>query len=194
MDLNYIDIGIVVLTLLSALVGFVRGFVRETISLTTWVAAIALGFIYAEPLSAKLPFNISHDLARMGVSFLLIFIGVIVVGSIINYLFTKAIGAIGLSAADRVLGGAFGVLRGVLIVTLAVLLLGLGLTPITEMDLWKESQLIPHFTEAAEWLKEIIPEDVSEFFKAWGERFGLSPDGAASEVPVPPETIPSTSE
>lgn len=183
MDLNYIDIGIVVLTLLSALVGFVRGFVREAISLTTWVAAIALAFIYAETLSAKLPFNISHDLARMGVSFLLIFIGVIVLGSIINYLLTKAISAIGLGSVDRVLGGAFGVLRGALIVTLAVLLLGLGLTPITEMDLWKSSQLVPHFTDAAEWLKEVIPEDIAEQIKGIGERLGLS----AEALPNSPE-------
>ncbi|CAA6814960.1 MAG: Colicin V production protein [uncultured Thiotrichaceae bacterium] len=188
MDLNYIDIGIVVLTLLSALVGFVRGFVREAISLTTWVAAIALAFIFAETLSAKLPFNISHDLARMGVSFLLIFIGVIVLGSIINYLFTKAISAIGLGAVDRVLGGAFGVLRGALIVTLAVLLLGLGLTPITEMDLWKTSQLIPHFSDAAEWLKESIPENVAEQIKALGERLGIS----AEDIPINSESAVTT--
>lgn len=191
MDFNYIDIGIVVLTLLSALVGFIRGFVRETISLTTWGAAIALAFIYAEQLSTKLPFNISHDLARMGVSFLLIFIGVIVVGSIVNYLLTRAIGAVGLSAIDRVLGGAFGVLRGALIVTLAVLLLGLGLTPITEMDLWKQSQLVPYFAEAAEWLKGVVPENVSDFMQDWGERFGIASEEAASGITAPQETVPA---
>lgn len=186
MDLNYIDIGIVVLTLLSALVGFVRGFVREAISLTTWVAAIALGYYFKDTVSANLPFNITNDLARIGISFLLIFIGVIVLGSLVNFLLTKAISAIGLGAVDRVFGGAFGVLRGALIVTLAVLLLNLGLTPITEMSLWKESQLIPHFSEAAAWLKEVTPDNVAEEIKALGERLGISDEG------IPANSTPAT--
>ena len=173
-SLNYIDIGIGILVLLSAIVGFVRGFVREAFSLATWIAAIAVAFLFFERLAEQLPFNISNDLARLGVSFVLLFLGILVLGSIINYLFNKAIHAIGLGGADRVLGGVFGVLRGALIVTLVVLLMGLGLTPFTESSLWKGSKLVPYFTDAAEWVKREIPPDVAEKLKAAASKIGIT--------------------
>ncbi len=173
MDLNYIDIGILVLIFLSALVGFVRGFVREALSLTTWVAAILLAFIFSEELAAKIPFNIPNDLVRASVSFLLIFVGVLILGSLINHFFNKGIQAVGLGGLDRVLGGAFGVIRGSLVVTLMVLLLGLGLVPFTGHALWTESKLIPHFKEGAEWVKEAIPKDLSQKIQEVGAKIGI---------------------
>lgn len=181
---NYIDIGIVILILLSAIVGFVRGFVREAISLATWIAAIAVAFIFFERLADRLPFNISNDLARLGISFVLLFLGVLILGSIINFLFNKAVHAIGLGGADRVLGGAFGVLRGALVVTLLVLLMGLGLTTFTDSSLWKGSKLVPHFSQAADWIKREIPEDVAEKLKQAASKVGITEmpeDAPASE-------------
>lgn len=173
-SINYIDIGIIVLILLSAIVGFVRGFVREAFSLATWIAAIVVAFLFFEQLATQLPFNIPNDLARLGVSFLLIFLGILILGSIVNYLFNKAIQAMGLGGADRVLGGAFGVIRGALVITLIVLLLNLGLTPFTDSQLWKESKFVPHFAEAAEWIKSEIPDDVAEQIKAAGTKLGIT--------------------
>ena len=158
---NYIDIAIVVLVLLSAIVGFVRGFVREAFSLASWIAAIVVAFLFYEKLATQLPFNIPNDLARQGVAFLLLFVGVLILGSIINYLFNKAIHAIGLGGADRVLGGVFGVVRGSLVVTLLVLLMGLGLTSFTEHQLWTSSKLVPHFVKTADWIKKEIPDNVA---------------------------------
>ena len=170
---NYIDIGIVVLVLLSAIVGFVRGFVREAFSLASWIAAIVVAFLFFEKFSTQLPFNIPNDLARLGVAFLLLFLGVLLLGSLINYLFNKAIHAIGLGGLDRVLGGAFGVLRGALVVTLLVLLMGLGLTAFTETDLWKGSKLVPHFVKTAEWIKKEIPDDVADKIKQAAIKLGI---------------------
>lgn len=172
-EYNYIDIGIVVLILLSAIVGFIRGFVREAFSLATWVAAIVTAFLFFQKLALQLPFNIPNDLARLGVAFLLIFLGVLLLGSIINYLFNKAIHAIGLGGLDRILGGAFGVVRGALVVTLVVLLMGLGLTTFIDHPLWKGSELVPHFVKTATWIKKEIPSDVSEKIKEAAKTMGL---------------------
>lgn len=180
MGLNYIDIGILILIFLSALVGFIRGFVKEALSLTTWVAAILLAFAFSEELSTKLPFTISHDLARLGISFLLIFIGVLIVGSLINHIINKGIYAIGMGGLDRVLGGAFGVIRGALVVTLLVLLLSLGLTSFTDSVLWKESKLVPRFKESAEWVKSVIPPDIEKKIKEMSETMGISSSGEQS--------------
>lgn len=178
---NYIDIAIVVLVLLSAIVGFVRGFVREAFSLASWIAAIVVAFLFYEKLATQLPFNIPNDLARLGVAFLLLFVGVLILGSIINYLFNKAIHAIGLGGADRVLGGVFGVVRGSLVVTLLVLLMGLGLTSFTEHPLWTQSKLVPHFVKTADWIKKEIPDDVAVKIKQVATSLGLETDDKTSD-------------
>ena len=197
-SINYIDIGIVVLILLSAIVGFVRGFIRESFSLATWIAAGVAAYLFYEKLAGQLPFNIPNDLARSGVAILLIVLGVFIIGSVINYLFGKAINAVGLGGADRVLGGAFGVLRGALVVTLIVLLMGLGLTSFTDGQLWKGSKLVPYFTNAAEWIKKEIPENASDKIKSVGTKLGIndtaeikkssvdSTESPDADVPPPP--------
>ncbi len=187
-SINYIDMGIVVLVLLSAIVGFVRGFVREVFSLTTWVAAGVVAYLFYEKLAGQLPFNIPNDLVRYGVAILLIVLGVFILGAIINYLFGKAINAIGLGGTDRVLGGAFGVLRGALVVTLMVLLMGLGLTTLTDTPLWKESKLVPHFVNAAEWIKKEIPDNAADKIKALGTTLGIT-DAPEATKSTPEEPI-----
>ncbi|HEC04998.1 MAG TPA: CvpA family protein [Thiothrix sp.] len=172
-SINYIDIGIVILVLLSAIVGFFRGFVREAFSLTTWVAAGVAAYMFYEQLAEQLPFNISPDIARNGVAVLLIVVGVFVIGSLVNYLFSKAIKAVGLGGTDRVLGGAFGALRGALVVTLVVLLMGLGLTTFTDGALWKGSKLVPYFEDSAEWIKKEIPENAAEKIRAVAVTLGI---------------------
>lgn len=182
LGLNYIDIAILVLIFLSALVGFIRGFVREALSLTTWVVAILLAIVFSEQLATQLPF-ISHELARLALSFVLILVGVLMIGSLINHIVGKGIHAIGMGGLDRVLGGAFGVIRGALVVTLLVLLLGLGFLGVNDYQPWQKSTLVPHFKEGAEWIKSIIPPDVEQQLKEAGKKIGIS---------VPEEKQPSS--
>ncbi len=182
LGLNYIDIGIIVLIFLSALVGFVRGFVREALSLTVWVAAIVLTIAFAEDLSTKLPFTISYALAPLIIAAVLIFVGVLIAGSLLNYIVNKGLYAIGMGGLDRVLGGAFGVIRGALVVTLLVLLLSLGLTPfVTDSVFWKESAFVPRFKEGAEWVKNMIPADIEQKIKDAGVDLGIVSEEKKSE-------------
>ena len=182
LGLNYIDIGIIVLIFLSALVGFVRGFVREALSLTVWVAAIVLTIAFAEDLSTKLPFTISYALAPLIIAAVLIFVGVLIAGSLLNYIVNKGLYAIGMGGLDRILGGAFGVIRGALVVTLLVLLLSLGLTPfVTDSVFWKESAFVPRFKEGAEWVKNMIPADIEQKIKDVGVDLGIVPEEKKSE-------------
>ena len=51
MDFNYIDITILVIILITALIGFMRGFFWMAIFLTTWAAAILLAYTYKEQLA-----------------------------------------------------------------------------------------------------------------------------------------------
>ena len=163
MTAEYLDIGVFVLIVLSALIGLIRGFVKEALSLATWVAAFGLSMLYVKPLAAALPFAVQSEVVRMGIAFAIIFFGVLVIGAIINHLLSTAVSSIGLGKIDHVLGGVFGNARGGLIITLLVLLM--GVTAFPKQSWWMDSLFIPWFEDAAVVVKGMIPENFSSYLE-----------------------------
>ena len=161
MDFNYFDIAIVVIILITALIGFMRGIVWMGIFLATWAAAILLAIKYKDAVAQALPIKLSSEIAQTGLAALLIFLGVLIVGAIINFLFSKAVAAVGLGAFDRILGTGLGVALGALAITLLTMLL--GLTELPNQKAWSQSLLIPKFQEASAWLQTLIPEDLNQY-------------------------------
>lgn len=161
MDFNYIDIAIVVVILITALIGFMRGLVWMGIFLATWTAAILLAIKYKDALATALPIKLSSDVAQTGLAALLIFLGTLIVGAIINYLFSRAISAVGLGTFDRILGTGLGIALGALAITLLTMLL--SLTELPDQETWQTSKFVPKFQEASEWIKTLIPEDFNEY-------------------------------
>jgi membrane protein required for colicin V production len=84
---------------------------------------------------------------------------VLVVGGLLNLLMGQLVSKTGLSGTDRVLGVAFGVARGVVLIGVTVLLAGLTVLP--EDPWWRESQLIGHFERLALWMRSFLPVDVA---------------------------------
>lgn len=163
MTADILDIGIIVLIVLSAIIGLIRGFVREALSLATWVAAFGFAILYVKPLAAQLPFAVQSEVVRMGIAFAIVFFSVLMVGAIINHILSSAVSSIGLGGVDHVFGGAFGVLRGGLIITLLVLLMGVTAYP--KQAWWKDSRLMPWFEDSAKVVKEMIPPDFSSYLE-----------------------------
>lgn len=190
---DILDVGIIILIVLSAIIGLIRGFVKEALSLATWVAAFAFALIYVKPLAEALPFAVQSEVARMGIAFAIIFFSVLVIGAIINHLLSSAVSSIGLGGVDHVLGGAFGVLRGGLIITLLVILM--GLTALPAQSWWKESQLIPWFEDSAEWLRSVIPPDFAAYLeKKTGQSISPSQSQSQSAPRLPEGITPSEPE
>ena len=163
MDFNYLDIGIIVVILLTALVGMVQGFVWMTIFLVTWISAIFLSATYSPDLAKALPFDLSNDLMQTGISALLIFLSVLLAGALINFLFGRAIKAIGIGAIDRIFGTGLGIALGALILSLLTML-G-GMTPLPDQELWKTSDLVPKLEESAAWIKSFVPPEFEEYLQ-----------------------------
>lgn len=154
--LNGVDYGIISVIGISVLIGLIRGFVREAISLVTWIIALVLGILYCEQVSEWF-----HSISMVGIrlllAFVLIVLSTLIVGGILNYLIGKLINVTKFSVTDRIVGLLFGGARGVVIIALAVLLL--GPTSITQNALWHESAFILHFEPIAGWMKNMLPED-----------------------------------
>lgn len=154
--LQLADVIIIAVVVLSMLVSVVRGFVRESLSLVIWVVAAWVGLRLATPLAEFLEPWIATPSARVALSFVGVFVGVVLVGSLISILVGKLITSSGLSGTDRMLGMLFGALRGVVMVVIAVLVL--SLTPVPDDPWWQESTLLPHAERLAEYAVAQLPE------------------------------------
>ncbi len=153
----WIDLVIVGIICLSALISLIRGFVKESISLVTWVVAGVLALRYYAPMADLLePFINSVNL-RQWVGGGILFVATLIVGAIVNFIVSQLVSKTGLSGTDKALGVVFGAARGVLIVTMIVLLA--SLTPMPEAPWWQESATIEFFQQLAVWVKDVIPAD-----------------------------------
>lgn len=157
---NWVDYAILGIIIFSLLISFIRGFVREALSLFTWAAAIWLAIHFFEALSSLLESSIHSPSLRNIASFGLLFIGTLILGAMVNYLIAQLVDRTGLSGTDRILGVLFGGVRGVLMVT--ILLMLTQLTSFPQEPWWQASVLIPHFHPMEVWLHDFLPASVYE--------------------------------
>ena len=157
--MTVVDIIVIFVIFLSALFSLLRGFVKEAISLATWIIAIWLAATFAPQLADALPSNIESEAARQAIGFGVLFVLTLMVGALVNMLVSQVVKKTGLSGADRVFGVAFGILRGGLIIVVFVVI-G-GMTALPEMDWWQSSTLLQWFESTAIVIQEYIPEDLN---------------------------------
>ena len=139
--MNWIDASILIITLLSCIFGLWRGLVREIFSLITWIFALLVARRYSEVL-ANLLFNSFDNLTmRYVLAFALIFIIVMMLGTFLNFLLSKLLVFTGLKFVDRLMGGVFGIARGVII---SVIGLFFSSFFFSQAQSWQESKLIPY--------------------------------------------------
>ena len=158
----WVDVLIIAIIALSAVISLIRGFVQEALSLATWIAAFALAWFFFRPLSVQLEPWIDVPSIRLGVAYGIILLVVLIVGALVNYLMKTLVETTGLSGTDRLIGIFFGVARGVVVVSILVLLA--GLTPFPQDSWWNDSQLLPYFEQIALWMKNYLPDDIAANF------------------------------
>jgi len=140
---------------LSTIIAFLRGFVRVVMSLVALVAGVLAAIQFSPAVADMLPTLGDNPVTRYLAAFALIFIVVVLVGSLLGWVLSRAIRAIGLGFVDRLLGAVFGVARGVLIVVIAVLLA--GLTTLPRQEWWQNALLAPPLVIAALSLRPWLP-------------------------------------
>lgn len=166
--MNLLDWIIVAIILVSGLISVWRGFVREAISLATWIAAFLIALIFAPKLAVILPDAVQSPMMRWGIAAVALFMATLLAGGLFNFLVSSLVERTGLSGTDRSLGVVFGILRGVVIVGLGVLVV--GDTALRDEVWWQGSALAPHFEPFAEWIREAYPADLAEALMAGENR------------------------
>ncbi len=159
--LNWADLSIIAIIALSSLFSLKRGFVKEALSLVTWIAAFIIARTFNPNLQTLLVDVIDTEVFRAIAAFAILFIGTLIVGAVINNLIALLVKATGLSATDRLLGVVFGVARGLIVVL--VIIAVLRVTPFAEDVWWKQSVMITKLQVLEQWSRAVFEDQFSVF-------------------------------
>lgn len=155
------DYLVLAILLVSALLGLMRGLVKEILSLCAYLAAF-LGAIWWGPrVSNWLVMYIENPLLRTGVSYLVVFLVVLLLVGLLNMTLATLIEKTGLTPADHGLGAMFGFMRGALLVLVLVTLA--GYTELPSEPWWTEARLSGAAVQAVQHLKQWLPPSVASW-------------------------------
>jgi membrane protein required for colicin V production len=158
-SLTPFDWALIALLAYSTIRAFLRGFLLEAFSIVGLVAGIVLASWNYNVLAETLVRWITPLATAQIVSFLLIAIGVMILCGLAGKLLRSSANAIGLGFVDRVLGAAFGFVRGCLL-AVAVMMVLAAFSP---QSAWiSKSQLAPYFLAGAHGVSFVVPHDLRQ--------------------------------
>ena len=155
------DIIVVTIIGLSALFGFIRGFLREVLSIGSWiVAGLAtwFGLPFLRPFARQ---YISHELIADVATGIGIFLVVLVVASVISHLITRSVRESALGPLDRSLGILFGIARGAVILSVALLICDNFYAPDNRPQWLKDARTLPVVQVGADFMRQFVPASVA---------------------------------
>jgi membrane protein required for colicin V production len=175
---NLLDALLVILVAASVATGFMAGFARVGIGFIAAVSGVLFGFwFYGIPAEWIQEHWVSSNTAASLLGFFVVFFAFVVAGALIGKLLAKAFRWTGLSWLDRLMGGAFGFLRGGLIAIAFVAVL-LAFTPKPLPNWMVDSKILPYAINASDVCAALAPsvikdgfrESMAEIRKLWDEQ------------------------
>ena len=159
--MDAVDWILLAVLVVSMLLGMWRGLVREVISLAGWVAGFWIAQEWAPQAGAWLPLQGASEVLRYLAGFVTVFLVVLITSVVLGWVVSKLVSAVGLGVVDRLLGGVFGGLRGVmLLLTLAVVV---SLTPMQAAPWWTGSPVARSLVDGLQWLKPVLPAHFGKY-------------------------------
>ncbi len=160
-----IDGVVALVIIISAILAYSRGFVREALSIGGWIAAAVVAFFFApkaEPLVREIPvlkdfLGDSCELSMIA-AFAGVFALALVVVSIFTPLFSSAVRRSAIGGLDQGLGFLFGVLRGLVLVAIALVVYDRVILE-DSYPMVDDSRTAKIFARAQDSLNDAIPED-----------------------------------
>jgi membrane protein required for colicin V production len=157
---GWVDLALVGVLALSVVVGLVRGFVFEVLSVLGWVAAYFVAQWLSPQVAAFVPIGTAGSALNQGAAFALTFIAALILWGLAARLVRLLISATPLSMPDRVLGAGFGALRGVIV--LLALATVVALTPAVRAPAWRASYGAAWLDVMLQELKPVLPNEVAQ--------------------------------
>src|ERR1700722_9131079 len=157
--MSLFDCFLIAILAYSTILAFVRGIILELFSLGGLIAGILLAAWNYQHVALLLGRLISTPATAEIVAFLLIIIAVMVLSALLGKALNRTAHAIGLGFFDRLLGAAFGFVRGCLL-GVAILIAVVAFLPRSQWIV--NSQLTPYFLAGAHAVSFVVPHDLRQ--------------------------------
>lgn len=159
MPVTLLDIIVISVMLISGILAMVRGFLREVLSILSWVAAAAVTVLFYKQTLPLVQQYISQEMAATATTVAVLFLGTLLIASIITARISDLVLDSRIGALDRTLGFAFGLARGLLLMVVAFLFFN-WLVPVKGQPAWVlDAKSRPTLESIGNWLIAQLPED-----------------------------------
>jgi membrane protein required for colicin V production len=169
-SLNSLDIVLILIISISMLMSIRKGFSRELISVTSSIVALLLGMWFYDKAGVLVQPYVDSAPAANLLGFVLIVVVVLMLGSLIAWIVGRFLITVGLSFFDRLLGAAFGLLRGGMI-AVALLTAFMAFGPHAGTDSAPpavvHSKIAPYVLEASRVAVAVAPADLKQSFRKY---------------------------
>jgi membrane protein required for colicin V production len=188
-SINLLDIVLVIVVGASVAAGFMAGFARVGIGFIAAISGLLFGFwFYGMPAAWIHRYVHSVTISNL-LGFFVVFWGFLAAGSLLGKLLAKLFKWTGLSWLDRLMGGAFGFVRGGLIAIAFVAVL-LAFTPKPLPNWMVDSQVLPYAIDASNLCAALAPRAIKDAFrdsmveirKAWEDQLKKKPHKKESDL------------
>jgi membrane protein required for colicin V production len=153
--MNWLDIVFVFVVVVSVIMGLMRGFAREALSLLVWILAFLLAARVGPWLGGHLSFLIHSLTWRLAVGEAIVFLVIVITGTIAVSFLGAAIHKSPLGFMDHLLGAVFGLARGILVLCLLV---WLGqFAHLDQASGWRHSRFVPWVQPLTLWMERRLP-------------------------------------
>ena len=150
------DVLIALIVLGSTLLGLLRGFVREAVSLAFWILAIWAAWKFGSVVEPHLGGLLADPKVAPWIGRLVVLVLVLLTGWLIGALLSHFARSVGLGPLDRAIGLLFGLLRGM--VLMGLMIIGGELVHLNQEDWWGRSKLVPYGEAVGDWLRAMVGE------------------------------------
>lgn len=165
-----VDAGVAGIILISAILAFSRGFVREVLAIAGWVVAAAVAFIFAnqaEPLIKEIPVvgEFLADSCELSIiaAFFAVFAVALIVVSVFTPLFSSLVQKSALGGFDQGLGFLFGVVRGAVLIAIAFVVYDRIVPAGQGIEMIDQSRSTAIFAQSKDVIEERIPSEAPEW-------------------------------
>ena len=162
MPITLLDVFLLAVMLISGVLAMIRGFMREILSIAAWAgAAITTLYTYSKVLPAAKQY-LNNDIAAAVVTIAGLFLGTLIIISIVTVRIADMILDSRIGALDRTLGLLFGLARGLLIVVVAFVFFD-WLAPVKQPAWVSDAKSRIVLKGTGQWLQSLLPEDLDKY-------------------------------
>ncbi len=188
MPVTLLDLILIGVMLISGLLAMVRGLLREVFSIVSWVAAAGVTLYFYPQLLPLTKQYIAQDTVATVVTVALLFLGTLLIVTIISARLSDAVLDSRIGALDRTLGFVFGLARGLLVVVVAFLFFNWLVPEKTQPPWVVNAKSRPVLQNTGDWLVSLLPDDPENTILKRLKKPPASEDGAPPDSTSGPRT------